>query len=351
MKILVTGNMGYIGPVVGMHLRATFSDLELIGYDSGYFSHSLTGVEVFPEVIYDKQYFGDIRDIQESVLCNVDAVVHLSAISNDPMGNQFEAVTNEINLNASVGLVELAIKNDVKNFVFASSCSMYGSGGQGAKKESDPTNPLTAYARSKIGVENAVSKMNLGEMNFTSLRFATACGMSNRLRLDLVLNDFVASALLYKKISVLSDGSPWRPLIDVQDMARAIEWGVTRPLDGFNQYLAINIGKNQNNFQVKELANAVAKEVGGVEVEINSDAQPDLRSYRVDFSLFEELAPNFQPKVSLEQSIRMLKDGIAKIKFQDESFRNSEFMRLNTIKNHLKNGKLDERLRWNLVAR
>ena len=351
MKILITGNMGYIGPVVGIHLRKAFHNLELIGYDSGYFAHSLTGSKVHPEINYDMQYFGDIRDINESVLEQVDAVVHLSAISNDPMGNQFEEVTEAINLQASIDLIKVAIKCGVKNFVFASSCSMYGSGGENAKKESDLTNPLTAYARSKIGVENAVKEMDLNGMTFTSLRFSTACGMSSRLRLDLVLNDFVASALLYKRISVLSDGSPWRPLIDVQDMARAIEWAVQRSPKELGNYLAVNIGKNENNFQVRDLANAVASVVGGVDVDINSSAQPDLRSYRVDFSLFKQLAPNFQPKISLQQSIGDLKEGISQMSFYDDSFRNTEYMRLNTIKNHLRNGLLDQDLRWNLISK
>ena len=155
-------------------------------------------------------------------------MVHLSAVSNDPMGNKFEAVTGDINQKASVRIAQLAADRGVKNFVFASSCSMYGYAEGGARKESDPTNPLTAYARSKIGSEKAFAELDLGGMTVTSLRFATACGMSDRLRLDLVLNDFVACAIASGEITVLSDGTPWRPLIDVEDMARAISWAIVR---------------------------------------------------------------------------------------------------------------------------
>ena len=138
---------------------------------------------------------------------------------------------------------------------------MYGSAGANSKKETDETNPLTAYAKSKIGLENDVSKINLRSMVFSSLRFATACGWSNRLRLDLVLNDFVASAVSSKKITVLSDGSPWRPLIDVEDMSRSIYWAMTRDIENGGQFLAVNVGSKKNNFQVKDLAFEVSKQI------------------------------------------------------------------------------------------
>ncbi len=225
MRILITGNMGYVGPVLTRFLRENQKDAELIGFDTGFFAHSLTGAALLPEALLDRQVFGDIRELPVQLLDGVDAVVHLCAVSNDPMGNKFEAVTAEINQNATVRVARLAADRGVRNFVFASSCSMYGYAEGDARKESDPTNPLTAYARSKIGSEKALAELDLGEMTITSLRFATACGMSDRLRLDLVLNDFVACALASSEIAVLSDGTPWRPLIDVEDMARAISWG------------------------------------------------------------------------------------------------------------------------------
>ena len=235
MRILITGNMGYVGPVLTRFLRSALNDAELIGFDAGFFGHSLTGAGLLPEALLDRQVFGDIREFPAEFLDGVDAVVHLSAVSNDPMGNKFEAVTGEINRDASVRIAQMAAERGVKNFVFASSCSMYGYAEGGARKESDPTNPLTAYARSKIGCENELAELNLDGMTVTSLRFATACGMSDRLRLDLVLNDFVACAIASGEITVLSDGTPWRPLIDVEDMARAISWAIVRKRENGRQ--------------------------------------------------------------------------------------------------------------------
>ena len=189
MKILITGNMGYVGSVLVRHLRSVFPKSQLIGYDLGYFAHSLTAVSSLPETVLDRQIFGDVRQFPESLLEGIDAVVHLAAISNDPMGHRFEAVTEEINHRSGVEIAKLSLKNGVKHFVFASSCSVYGAAEGGPRKESDPLNPLTAYARSKIATENFLSQWGQDRMTVTSLRFATACGMSERLRLDLVLND------------------------------------------------------------------------------------------------------------------------------------------------------------------
>jgi nucleoside-diphosphate-sugar epimerase len=346
VRVLITGCMGYVGPVLAKYLKNKYSDICLRGYDTGYFGHSLTGVDYMPEIMLETLHIGDIRDISAMHLKDVDAVVHLAAISNDPMGNQFENVTNLINLQASLHLVEMSAKCGVKNFVFASSCSIYGLSEGAAKKETDTTAPLTAYARSKIGMENEISKIDLKSMNFTSLRFATACGMSPRLRLDLVLNDFVACAITAKKITVLSDGSPWRPLIDVEDMARAIDWAVHRTTDNGGSFLIVNAGRNENNYQVGELAAAVAKHLEGTEIEINKNALPDKRSYKVDFSLFRTLAHDFLPEVTLDESIVRLKLGFGRMVFDDKNFRESIYMRLNTIRRHLSDRRLDDNLRW-----
>jgi nucleoside-diphosphate-sugar epimerase len=297
--------------VLTARLRKTFKrDIKIYGYDTGFFAHCLTASPQLPENLLDIQYVGDVRSFDESIVEGIDAVVHLSAISNDPMGNRFEVVTNEINHLASVKLAHCCAAAGVKHFVFASSCSIYGYAEGGARKESDTLNPLTAYARSKVAMENALEKIASNDMTITSLRFATACGMSNRLRLDLVLNDFVAGALASRQITVLSDGTPWRPLIDVKDMARAIEWAIQRPQENIGAYLAVNAGSNEWNYQVRELANAVAKIIPGTAVKINQNAPPDKRSYQVDFSLFKSLAPNHQPQVSLKQSINEIKAGL-----------------------------------------
>jgi nucleoside-diphosphate-sugar epimerase len=180
----------------------------------------------------------------------------------------------------------------------------------------------------------------------TSLRFATACGMSERLRLDLVLNDFVAGAVAAKQITILSDGTPWRPLIHIADMARAIDWAVGRDVASGGTFVAVNTGSNQWNYQVKDLANAVAKVIPGVSVSINKNAQPDKRSYQVDFSLFRKLAPNHQPKVDLDSAIRGLKRGLETMGFADGNFRNSQFMRLKVLTHFRERNILNDQLRW-----
>jgi nucleoside-diphosphate-sugar epimerase len=279
------------------------------------------------------------------MLSGYDAVVQLAAVSNDPMGNQFEAVTFDINQNATVAIAKAAARAGVKNFVFASSCSVYGVAEGGPRKEADPLNPITAYAKSKIGTERELLKID-SDMVVTCLRFATACGMSDRLRLDLVLNDFVACALSTGEITVLSDGSPWRPLIDVADMARAIDWAVERSASNGGRYLAVNVGSNDRNYQVRDLACAVAAAVPGTKVSINTSAPADSRSYQVDFSLYRSLAPNHQPVVDLKQSIQNLMSGLKRMNFKDMDFRSSELMRLKVLQGHIANNRLTTELDW-----
>lgn len=346
MKVLITGNMGYVGPALVRHLRKQVPGVRIVGYDSGFFAHCLTGADRLPETVADQQHFGDVRDLPIELLQGVDAVVHLAAVSNDPMGNRFEAVTDAINYQSSIRIAEMARDAGVRNYVFASSCSVYGAAGAGARTEKDEVNPLTAYARSKIGTEKTLAGIDTGGMTVTCLRFATACGMSDRLRLDLVLNDFVACALTSGKITVLSDGTPWRPLIDVADMARAIEWGISRKADNGGRYLVVNAGSDSWNFQVRELAEAVAAAVPGTQVEINLAAPPDKRSYKVDFSLFTSLAPGHLPRVTLQSSIERLREGLTRMGFADADFRNSQNMRLKVLEAHIASGRLSESLLW-----
>jgi nucleoside-diphosphate-sugar epimerase len=346
MRILITGNMGYIGPNVVRHLRQTRPEAQLIGYDTAYFASALTSMEPLPEHELSAQYFGDVRAIPASLFDGVDAVIHLAAISNDPMGKAFEEVTMEVNHKASVAIAQKAKKAGAKAFVFASSCSVYGFAEDGARTEDSSLNPLTAYARSKVATENDLE--SLADKNYTvsCLRFSTACGMSPRLRLDLVLNDFVASAVALKKINILSDGSPWRPLINTKDMARAMDWAISRPSGNGSEFLIVNVGSDSWNYQVKDLALAVQRAMPGVEVSINKDAAPDKRSYKVDFSLFRKLAPEYQPVHDLTSTVRELKAGLEGIGFADAQFRESSLIRLKML-NNLKNaGKVGDDLYW-----
>jgi nucleoside-diphosphate-sugar epimerase len=346
MKILITGNQGYLGPAVIRQLRQSFPEAHLAGYDSGFFALATTNAAVLPERLLNEQYFGDIREIPVELLKGADAVVHLAAISNDPMGNKFERVTEDINQKASLELARKAVDAGVRRFVFASSCSVYGFAPGAPRRESDELNPQTAYARSKVATEAGLSAMARGDMVVSSLRFATACGMSDRLRLDLVLNDFVAAATATRKITVLSDGTPWRPLIDIRDMARAIVWALLRDPASGGPCLSVNVGSLARNYQVKDLADAVAAAIPQTEVSINKQAQPDNRSYQVDFSLFARLAPDHQPQVTLAQSIDMLYRGLSAMGFNDPEFRSSPLVRLKTLEAHIAAGRLTGDLRW-----
>ena len=346
MKILITGNMGYIGPSVINQLRASYPNSTLVGFDIGYFGSCLTTREVLPECRVDLQYFGDLRQFSKEVLSGVDAVVHLAGISNDPIGNKFEEVTLDINYRASIELAKRAKEAGAKSFNFASSCSMYGSAEDSARTERSPLNPLTAYAKSKVLTERDLEPLADKRFKVTCLRFSTACGWSDRLRLDLVLNDFVAGAVASKRITILSDGTPWRPLINVKDMARAIDWAISRDVANGGEFLAVNVGSDEWNYQVKDLAEEVARVIPGTDVSINKDAQPDKRSYRVNFELFRKLAPSHQPKVNLKNSIEELKMGLESMGFKDREFRNSKHMRLNVLTELQGKGLLNSKLQW-----
>ena len=345
-RILITGNMGYVGPGVVQHLRQAFPNAELIGFDLGFFAHCLTGAERLPESRLDRQVFGDVRQVPAALLAGVDAVVHLAAISNDPMGSAYEAVTMEINHRAGIALARQARAAGVRSFVFASSCSIYGMGGHQAKTEMSGVNPLTAYARSKVASERDLAPLATDDFTVTCLRFATACGWSDRLRLDLVLNDFVASSVASNEINILSDGTPWRPLIHVRDMALAIEWALGRTAAHGGAFLAVNTGSDKWNYRVKELAEAVAADLPGTRVLVNPAAAPDLRSYRVDFSLFRQLAPHHQPRHTLTATIAELHDKLLAIGFQDSQFRSSQLMRLRVLTTLREQGELTGQLTW-----
>ncbi len=347
MKILITGNLGYVGPGVVARLRESYPSAELVGFDTGFFAHCLTNSPVLPETKLNQQIFGDVRNFHPDLLNGVDAIVYLAAISNDPMGNRFEELTLDINWKSAVAMAKAGKAKGVKSFVFASSCSVYGEADDFAKVETDRLNPLTAYARSKIAAEQDLKKLAGKNFTVTCLRFATACGFSHRLRLDLVVNDFVAGAVTSKRIDILSDGTPWRPLINVLDMARAIDWAVVREAENGGDFLAVNTGSNDWNYQVKELAEMVAEVVDGCKVTVNPEAPPDKRSYRVNFDLFKKMAPGHQPEFQLKPTIKSLVENLNAMEFNDANFRKSSLIRLNVISNLILNNELDSNLNWN----
>lgn len=345
--------MGYVGPGVVAHLRRVYPNAILIGYDMAYFASCLTNAYVLPESKLDEQLFGDVRTMPASVLEGVDVVIHLAAISNDPMGTRYEEVTLDVNYRSTIRIASMAKNAGARAFIFASSCSMYGAAEDKPKTENSTLNPLTAYARSKVMSEQDLQPLAGDGFQVTCLRFATACGMSNRLRLDLVLNDFAAGAVASGKINILSDGSPWRPLIHVKDMALAIEWAVGRSEAQGGAFLAVNAGSNDWNYQVKDLADAVARIIPGVSVSLNKDAAPDKRSYRVSFDLFASLAPNHQPRYTLDKAIEELYQGLTEMQFKDGDFRNSLLMRLKVLTMLQEKEDINENLSWshNAVVR
>lgn len=342
MHILIIGNLGYIGPMVVKHFKTTQPGCIISGYDTGYFIQNYTPNGIVGDTLVDRQYYGDVRRFDPGILNGVDAIIYLAAISNDPMGNAFEKPTLDINFHEAVAIAEQAKKKGVKHFVFASSCSVYGSADTAARTENSEVNPLTAYAKSKVFAEQGLKPLAADDFQITCLRFATACGYSDRLRLDLVLNDFVASAMADKKITILSDGTPWRPLIHVKDMARAMDWAIQRKEGG--NILVINTGSNEWNYQVKELALAVQQLFDDVEVSVNPRAQPDKRSYKVNFDLFKKMAPQHQPQVSLPAAVKDLKNGLESIGFHDKNFRQSDLIRLKTIQKLIDRKLADELL-------
>lgn len=342
MKILIVGNLGYVGPIVTKHFRSQYPGIYIAGYDIGYFIQNYTSNGVPGDTLLNQQFYGDVRQFDDSILKGFDALIYLAAISNDPMGNAFEQPTLDINYNAAVAVAQKAKQSGIRHYVFASSCSVYGFADTEPRTEKSELNPLTAYAKSKVYAEQALQPLASDDFQITCLRFATACGYSDRLRLDLVLNDFVASAIASKKITILSDGTPWRPLIHVKDMARAMDWAIQRKEGG--NFLIINTGSNQWNYQVKELAAAVQKVFPGVQVSINTDAPPDKRSYKVSFDLYERIAAGYTARISLPEAVDDLKKGLLSIHFNDVNFRQSPLIRLKTIQQLIDNSIVDTNL-------
>ena len=346
-KILIVGNLGYIGSVLISDLRNKYPKAYLIGFDIGYFSGYVFSALEVSDYLLNEQIYGDVRELRYEFLEGVDSVVYLAAISNDPMGNVYSEETHQINALSAINMAKEAKLRGVKSFVFASSCSIYGAGGGEVRTENSEVRPLTSYARSKVEAENLLKNIADNKFTITCLRFATACGASPRLRLDLVLNDFVANALLNKKIDILSDGTPWRPLIAVKDMCEGIDWAITRSADNGGTFLAINTGFSEWNFTVKDIAKMVGNLIPGTVININPAAQVDQRSYKVDFSLYQSFSGNTTPRISMEDTILNLKSLILESGFKDQKYRDSLYIRLHALRFLVDKGLLDNRLKWN----
>ena len=343
-RILIIGNLGYVGSALTSHLRKMYPHSYLIGFDSGYFLGCIFSPLDISDQLLNKQIYGDVREFDFDCLQGIDHVIYLAAISNDPMGNVYADETHHINALAAVNIAKEAKLRGVKSFTFASSCSIYGLGGEQIRTEESELQPLTAYARSKVEAESLLKPVASNEFMVTCLRFATACGTSPRLRLDLVLNDFVINALVNKNIEILSDGTSWRPLISVEDMCDALDWASTRLKENGGNFLAVNTGFDEWNFQIKDLAFLVRDVIPGTEVTINAKAPVDKRSYRVSFSSYRELSGKVAPKSEIKQTIKKIINTVNEVRYSDKNFRESIYIRLNYLKRMLESNRLSNNL-------
>jgi nucleoside-diphosphate-sugar epimerase len=340
MRVLVTGHDGYIGSVLAPYIRDAGYDVA--GLDSYLFEECSLGEK--SEDVPARHI--DVRDVEVEHLRGFDAVVHLAAISNDPLGDLDPARTYEVNHMASVRLARLAKQAGVERFIFASSCSLYGSASpDDFLTESAAFNPVTPYGESKVLVERDVSGLADDGFSPTFLRNATVYGYSPRLRLDLVVNDLVASAFVTGNILIKSDGTPWRPLVHVEDVSMAALAVLQAPREAIHNE-AFNIGSTDENYQVREVADMVTEVVPGSRVTYAEGGGPDKRCYRVDFSKAKDVLSGFKPRWTVSEGVRELADAYARYGMVPDDLISARFLRLRRIQALQAEGRLGPDLRW-----
>jgi nucleoside-diphosphate-sugar epimerase len=339
VKVLVTGHHGYIGSVCAPLLAD--AGHEVVGLDSLlYRDCDLTSARDRPV----ESLARDVRDVGPEQLHGFDAVVHLAALSNDPIGDFSPELTRAINYEATVSLAKAAQEAGVRRFVFASSCSMYGTSSDEAVDESAPLKPLTAYAESKVRSEEALADLAGPDFAPVSMRNATAYGVSPRLRVDIVLNNLVGWAFTTGKVKILSDGTPWRPLIHVEDISRATLAALEAPEDAIRGE-AFNVGREDENYQVRDLGDIVEAKVPGSEVEYAGSGDPDPRSYRVSFEKLERTFPDLRLTWTARAGAQELADAYRAAGLTLEEFESDRFTRLKRLRRLLESGELDSTLR------
>jgi nucleoside-diphosphate-sugar epimerase len=344
MRILLTGDKGYIGSVMVPLLVQ--EGHTVTGLDADWFEQSAFS-DLPCNIVSRKK---DLRDLELADLEGFDAVIHLAGLSNDPLGDLNPSLTYEINHAASVQLAELAKKAGVTRFLFSSSCSTYGAASpEELLDEQAQFRPVTPYGRSKVLVEQEVARLADRDFSPTFLRNATAYGVSPRLRFDLVLNNFVAWALATGRIYIKSDGTPWRPIVHIEDICRAFIAVLNAPRETIHCE-AFNVGQTAENYQIRELAEIVRETVPGCRVEYAEDGSPDTRCYRVDFGKIGRLLPEFKPRWNARQGAKELYDALRIAGLRLEDFEGPRYKRIAHLQELLRSGRLGTDLRWREVV-
>ena len=338
VKVFVTGSDGYVGCKLVDYLVQ--KGYIVRGLDTFYYEDCLFG-EPGRAVPTARK---DVRTLTLDDLRGYDAVIHLAALSNDPVGSLDPHLTMEINYLGSSRVAELAKAAGVRRFLYASSCSLYGKSSEDWVDETSPMAPLTAYAQSKVMTEGALQKLADRDFSPVILRCATVYGLSHKLRVDLVVNNLAAWGVTRNEVRILSDGTPWRPLIHVEDLARAYEYFLQAPLESVHNR-AFNVGFDEQNYQVRTIAESVAEALPGVEVTFSPQPDKDARSYRVTFDKFLSLS-GLQPQWNLQSSVRNIVGEYQRQKLTWENFSGRKYVRLNQIRHLMASGLIDDRLLW-----
>ena len=339
MRVMVTGHKGFIGTVMVPMLRS--AGHEVVGLDSDLYRNSTYGSAPapVPEIIKD------IRDVEKEDLQDLDAIVHLAALSNDLLGDIDPQTTYDINHLASVRLAEMAKEVGISRYVFASSCSSYGAAGDKILNESAEFNPVTPYAISKVRVEQDVKQLADSDFSPTFMRNGTAYGISPRIRFDVVLNNLLAWAYTTGKVHLKSDGTPWRPIVHIEDISRAVLAALSAPREIIHNE-AFNVGLNAENYQIKQLAEIVLQTIPDCQLGFAADAGGDKRNYRVDFSKYNISFPDHPLQWNARSGAEHIYQSFRSIGLNADDYEGPKYKRISQLKHLLETGQLDDTMRW-----